>query len=130
MHQTTPVFYGTLLHPLLEDFQKEHPVFCNPDTLRLSNGAESSGLEVIVASIYGLGMCLLAPQCVVQGGLSTKPALIGTSYLCLPILLHVTHGRLLFAGFSWLEMIVKCDADVVSLTGGFDGSHVPVDCIR
>lgn len=56
MSQNIPVVYGRLLHPLLD------PVFCDPYMLRLANGVKSSGLEVIVASIDGLDMCLLAPQ--------------------------------------------------------------------
>lgn len=76
-------FYSTLLHPLLEDSPFENPVFCNPCTLRLSHGIKSSDLEVIVASIYGLGMRLLAPQCVVQERLPTKVTLIGTAICAL-----------------------------------------------
>lgn len=63
-----------------------------------------------------------------KGGCPPSPISLGRQSVS--ALLHVTHGRLLFAGFSWLEMIARCDADVMLLTGGFDGSHVPVDYIR
>jgi hypothetical protein len=40
------------------------------------------------------------------------------------ILFHVTHGRLLFASFSWLEIIAGCDADMMPLSCGFYDSYL------
>lgn len=80
------------------------------------------GLEVIVASIYGLGMCLLAPQCVVQVCSNWDNKICGYFSSC--------HTRqivicwLLLAGDDALPLNAGWDADVMPLTGGFDGSYL------